>query len=711
MKKKTVWMFLSLTITIGLLLATGSSAYAAPPVITPEWDAFVIREANDGTSGPPLIVDNDVYETNAVEFVVFAGGQKAALGTDAISGKRVSQIDTLHIDRLDDVANSGSLYGPYFNVWITDGCGHYAVIANEPSDGEWALDRWDVPNWDFLKTKRCKVYEITGSGGGQPGTSWVAVYTGKSTNLVFEDIADLTIEAPPASYISAGNGVGSGAPDELGTNAAYGFNWVFGDTLSNYVSGDEGFVVNNYSATISTASTITVSSGDNIQTAIDNASPGDTINVSAGIYSENITINKPLEINGACEAIIDGTTLGGTGVKITSGNVTFNNFEVRNFDNGIVAGNIDTGLHNVHITNNYVHDIMPTEESNAWEDRFQLTDTPDTYPGFGIYAGYKSGALNEDFSHLDYYGLEISGNELTNTRTAALALQSVTSSVCPLKITCNRLHDVGDSTGNYNYSVISAIWLDSARNVLIEKNNLYGYKNGIYMLSLADGDYAYVLDGDYGSKNIEITENNIYNNGPDSFGYAAIGIVVLDGWPSTFTIDNNNIYNNATAGVKNFLTETVTAENNWWGSAPPASNAGDGLVDINPWLSSESTDAGYNESDCGRHCKPTIITLSAFEALPGNKSVALVWETSSETDNAGFNIYRSENGGGYKKINADLIPAVGSPAEGALYEFIDQDVKNRRTYAYKLEDIDFDGLATMHDAVSAMPRLIYDIGR
>jgi hypothetical protein len=29
----------------------------------------------------------------------------------------------------------------------------------------------------------------------------------------------------------------------LGTNVAYGVNWVFGDTLANYVAGMEGFVV------------------------------------------------------------------------------------------------------------------------------------------------------------------------------------------------------------------------------------------------------------------------------------------------------------------------------------------------------------------------------------------------------------------------------------------------------------------------------------
>ena len=64
--------------------------------------------------------------------------------------------------------------------------------------------------------------------------------------LKFQDVAGYTILAPTAAQLATGwAGLGTGAPRELGTNAAYGFNWMFGDTLSNYVSGDPGYVVNN----------------------------------------------------------------------------------------------------------------------------------------------------------------------------------------------------------------------------------------------------------------------------------------------------------------------------------------------------------------------------------------------------------------------------------------------------------------------------------
>jgi hypothetical protein len=86
--------------------------------------------------------------------------------------------------------------------------------------------------------------------------------------------------------------------------------------------------------------------------------------------------------------------------------------------------------------------------------------------------------------------------------------------------------------------------------------------------------------------------------------------------------------------------------------------------------------------------------------------------TASEIDNAGFNLYRVETEDGeYVKISPSLIPAEGSHAQCTTYQFIDKNVRNRKTYWYKLEDIDNQGKGTMHGPVSATPRLIIQRGR
>jgi hypothetical protein len=229
------------------VLVIGSMAQAG-------FDPFVIR---NGAGGPPTIQPNNVYVPGATEFVISEGGMKAALGSNDINGISLGDITQLSITRHDDAsrfaAGSGPAVAPYFNVWVTNGLGNYAVIANEPSNP--AFQPLFTPNMDGSKTydlsfadlsaQTAKVFETPGASGN---TSWVHTMFGPGP-FTFANLASLQIAPPPASYIQNGaNAVGPGAPDVLGTEVAYGFNWVFGDTLSNYVSGAEGYVVSDFAA-------------------------------------------------------------------------------------------------------------------------------------------------------------------------------------------------------------------------------------------------------------------------------------------------------------------------------------------------------------------------------------------------------------------------------------------------------------------------------
>lgn len=94
---------------------------------------------------------------------------------------------------------------------------------------------------------------------------------------------------------------------------------------------------------------------------------------------------------------------------------------------------------------------------------------------------------------------------------------------------------------------------------------------------------------------------------------------------------------------------------------------------------------------------PTVITLVSFNAKADNSGrVALTWETVAEVDNAGFNLYRARvKDGRYKKINTAPIPAQGDATSGATYRYVDK--PRNGTYYYKLEDVDYYGVSTMHD--------------
>jgi hypothetical protein len=202
--------------------------------------SYVIREGG----GAPGILTNNDYVPGATEFVIAAGGQKAGWGTSQLDGIKVGDITRLAITRLDDrtrfSAGSGPRVAPYFNIWITDGT-NYAVIGNEPSDPVFQSlynNGYDL-SWDDIADKPAKAYENN-------DLTWLP---NNGVGMTFADIANFTIQAPTVGELTTGwVGLGTGAPRELGTNVAYGFSWVFGDTLSNYVSGmesDEGYVVIN----------------------------------------------------------------------------------------------------------------------------------------------------------------------------------------------------------------------------------------------------------------------------------------------------------------------------------------------------------------------------------------------------------------------------------------------------------------------------------
>jgi hypothetical protein len=103
---------------------------------------------------------------------------------------------------------------------------------------------------------------------------------------------------------------------------------------------------------------------------------------------------------------------------------------------------------------------------------------------------------------------------------------------------------------------------------------------------------------------------------------------------------------------------------------------------------------------------PTAVDLVSFTATPARSTIRVEWETATEIDNLGFNLYRAESAGGpWTQLNESLIPTQmpGSPA-GAVYTFEDSNVQMGVTYFYRLEDVDVHGQSTFHGPVDATLR-------
>jgi len=114
--------------------------------------------------------------------------------------------------------------------------------------------------------------------------------------------------------------------------------------------------------------------------------------------------------------------------------------------------------------------------------------------------------------------------------------------------------------------------------------------------------------------------------------------------------------------------------------------------------------ASYHSGNDSLLTIPTLAELSYFRATSLDSAVLLEWKTETELDNAGFNVWKSEEkNGGYVRINSYFIPAEGEAGFGAQYSYTDYEVQNGKIYFYKLEDVDTSGKSTFHGPVPAVP--------
>jgi hypothetical protein len=99
---------------------------------------------------------------------------------------------------------------------------------------------------------------------------------------------------------------------------------------------------------------------------------------------------------------------------------------------------------------------------------------------------------------------------------------------------------------------------------------------------------------------------------------------------------------------------------------------------------------------------PLAVTLASFSAEAQAGQVLVAWETVSEVDNAGFNLYRGLSAGGSDRALLATVPsqAPGS-TQGAAYSYADTTVEAGQTYWYWLEDVDLAGATTLYGPDSA----------
>ncbi|KAA3598372.1 MAG: T9SS C-terminal target domain-containing protein [Calditrichaeota bacterium] len=113
----------------------------------------------------------------------------------------------------------------------------------------------------------------------------------------------------------------------------------------------------------------------------------------------------------------------------------------------------------------------------------------------------------------------------------------------------------------------------------------------------------------------------------------------------------------------------------------------------------------FSEFVLASNDNPLAVELSDFSVTSFNGVAQLSWKTESETENAGFEVYKSNSEDGeFTKIASyethSELKGAGNSTQDNFYQFIDRNVDLGKVYWYQIADVEFDGTRKLHNKLS-----------
>ena len=350
-----------------------------------------------------------------------------------------------------------------------------------------------------------------------------------------------------------------------------------------------------------------------INGAIAAATAGQEVFVSAGTFTEDVLINKPLTLTGAnadipygpgrgAESIIQPARNGYPAISLGTGvgpnNVTINGFEITGpmSENGVRCG--ETGPSYLTIKYNYFHHIGSDRDSqNIYAVNYRCAELDQT-------------DINISYNYFDYVYNSLYPERLKSSAAIWMGQSPATGTISNVLIEYNTIKNVFRPAGsvfgadgpNVSGINIGCGWKSTGKlqSPVIRYNTISDLSGGVV--------YGIALQGNTpGAQIYGNTFNNLLPlNVPD---YAsAVCVFYNDGYGTnngTGITAYNNSFTSTHYGIYNATTNQINGLSNWWGHAsgpqhPVTNSSGQGAivsdyVTYDPWFANtEMTVIGSN---------------------------------------------------------------------------------------------------------------------